>query len=351
MIILREACSSDNERILELTSIVPMKGRISLRIDRNPDFFNLLKMRGESIVFVAEKNKKIVGCFSASSSNISINGNRELVYYLADLKIDPLYEGRILTARLLNKMAEYIRNKGADILFCTVAYGNEKVKPLLTGRLDFPKFNFAGIFRIYQIIPILRKIRHNKYSILEIDTDNTVGDLYSRFYYKRYQYCPVFPWEVDHGTRTIAAMENDNLLASLTLSDVGFAKQNVLIRLPGVLRFIILVLGLINLVSPIFTLPEIGKPVKILYIKAFAFNEGGENALDGLIRHAGNLAHSEKYHYLAIGIHERDPLAKLFTKYLHFTFNSLGYIVSLKGNYNKIIKILNGVLFEDYSLV
>jgi hypothetical protein len=129
MVLIREALSTDNSGLLQLTSLTPMKGRISLRIDSNPDFFSLLSKRGQSEVFVAEKNGTLVGCFSVSNIETLVSGNHEIVYYLADLKIHPSYGGIILL-RLLNKMADYILQNHADLLFCTAAYGNEKVIPL-----------------------------------------------------------------------------------------------------------------------------------------------------------------------------------------------------------------------------
>jgi ribosomal protein S18 acetylase RimI-like enzyme len=350
MIKIREASPFDNNQLLRLTSLAPMTGKISLRIDRNPDFFSLLNKRGTSKVLVAEDNGNIVGCFSASRTNMVINGNPERVFYLADLKIDPSYERKVLTARLLKKMEDYLRDSGADILFCTAALGNEKVKALFSGRADFPEFNCTGTFRVYQIIPLLRKIKLREYAISRIDINDEITGFYNEFY-KRYQYSPIFTSDVSFGTSTFAAMNNNNLVASLTLEDMGSSKQNVLMRLPSALKIILSLLGLINRIMPLFNLPVIGEPVRILYIKAFAYKEGREDAFDALIRHAGHIAFLERYHYLAVGIHERDSSAKLFSKYAHFTFNSLGFVVSLENNDEKISKILNGVLYEDYSLV
>jgi|GEM_PF-3766278 len=41
-IIIRETTFHDNEGLLQLTSLTPMQGNISLRVDRKPDFFGLL---------------------------------------------------------------------------------------------------------------------------------------------------------------------------------------------------------------------------------------------------------------------------------------------------------------------
>jgi hypothetical protein len=67
MIKIREALPSDNEGLLQLTSVTPMKGQISIRIDRNPDFFRLLSMRGQSKTLIAEQSGTLAGCFSVSN--------------------------------------------------------------------------------------------------------------------------------------------------------------------------------------------------------------------------------------------------------------------------------------------
>src|SRR3972149_6726561 len=100
MIEIRECYLSDNEGLLELTSLTPMKGQISIRNDRYPDFFRILSLRSSnsllnynnseltpelstdssyfqeemngSIVIVAVDKNKIVGSFSAVEESMLI---------------------------------------------------------------------------------------------------------------------------------------------------------------------------------------------------------------------------------------------------------------------------------------
>jgi hypothetical protein len=348
-VVIREALPKDNAALLKLTSLTPMKGRISLRIDRNPDFFRLLSKRGESKVYVAGKNGTLVGCFSVSNTETLVNGNYEKVYYLADLKIHPSYGG-IMLVRLLNVMMNHLKQCGADLLFCTAAFGNEKVMPLFEGRAGFPKFHPVGTFRVFQIIPLNSKINSKKYTLDEAEINDNIISLYNRFY-SGYDVAPLYSISSLQGTRTIMAIEKGTIRASVTLSDVSGSKQNVLMGLPFILNLVVMLLRFLNRIAPFINLPEIGKPVKVLYIKAFAFSAGCEDGLEFLIQKARQLAFRDRYCYLTVGIHERDPLVRFFNKYLHFTFLSLGFILSMHGNDEKINKIFRGVLFEDYSLV
>jgi hypothetical protein len=63
------------------------------------------------------------------------------------------------------------------------------------------------------------------------------------------------------------------------------------------------------------------------------------------------MAFKEKYHFLNIGVHSKDPMRKVFASCLHFNFKSLEYVWSMKGDHQKLSDILDGVVSEDYSVV
>ena len=68
---------------------------------------------------------------------------------------------------------------------------------------------------------------------------------YTRFL-KRYQYSPVMNEATLQGTRNLIAMRNNEIIASLSLIDVGASKQNVLIRLPRALNLLVSLLRKLN---------------------------------------------------------------------------------------------------------
>lgn len=128
-IVIREATRSDNQGLLELTSITPMVGKIAIRIDRVPDFFRLVELRGPSLVMVAEKDHTIIASYSISFQKVYVNGKPENLSYLADLKVHPYYRKSTIAMRLVRAAFHKISESGADLLYCTVASGNEAVLP------------------------------------------------------------------------------------------------------------------------------------------------------------------------------------------------------------------------------
>lgn len=349
-ILIREAIDSDNEEILNLTSITPMKAEISIRIDRSPDFFRLLDIRGDSFVLVAEMMNKIIGTFSASTVDVYINGKPEKVCYLGDFKIDPHYHRSTTAARLAKAMLHKLVSKNADLLFFTAAYGNDSVIPFSKGRANLPTFTEVGIFKVFEIIPTLFKSRNTKYIIEEKPFIVSSLNFFDNFI-KKYQLGPVYSESSFENSTLITATLKDKTVSAIAITDIGKAKQNVIIKLPFYLDILIKVFRIINSLLPLVSLPELNEPVRMIYIKSFAYEPGYQDALHLLLKRARKIAFDKKYSFLVIGIHEKDPDIRLFSAYPKFTFKSLGFVTSLKNRQNILNYILSGIPFEDYSLV
>ncbi len=347
---IRNATRSDNEGLLWLTSMTPMKGKISIRVDRNPNFFRLLDRRGCSQVLVAEEEGKIVGCISVACVPVHIDGKLESVYYLGDLKVHPDYQRTGLAVRLVKSMYRHLEAADADLVICTAAYGNQHVLPFFNGRAGLPKAVAIGMFKVFQIFPSPRRPNTTNYGIQEEPEHPDLYRLYND-YFRPYQFGPFFQPDSLQDARHWVARAGGDVQAALSLLDVGDSKQNVLIRLPLVLGILVTFFRSIHRVIPIANLPETNQPVRILYIKTLACRRGHEVALDLLVQRARNVSFEERYHFLVIGVHEKDPLAKRFVKYPKFIFKSLGFVVSLKRGNDEIDRLMREVPYEDYSLV
>ena len=349
-IIIREGTRADNEGLINLTSLTPMIGKISLRIDRNPDFFRLLELRGSSFVIVAELNGNIIGSYSASGYTVLINGEPETAYYLADFKVHPDHRKSTVAARLARAMIQRLESVNADLLFCTAVFGNRDVMPFFRGRALFPAADDAGIFRVLQILPTPFRPRTERFQMARVPVEESVVGFFNDFM-KHYQLAPVYSGSSFEDSTLITAALKNETVAALALFDAGTAKQDVLTGLPFFLKILVGLTGAVNFIFPVARLPKINEPLRILYIKSFAFKPGHEEALKPLIRMARNMAFEKNYTFLAIGIHEKDPFLKIFSGYPKFIFKSMGFLTSLKNNAGKISDIQGGVPFEDYSLV
>jgi len=346
-ILIREATLADNDGLVKLTSLSTMKGDISIRIDRKPDFFKLLELRGPSFVIIAELDNKIIGSCSATAVNVFIQRKQEIIYYIADFRVHPDFRGTTLAIRISKAMFRKLDILNADILFSTAAFGNKDVIPFSKSRALLPKVDEIGTFNVLQIFPTPFKSRKSKYLLEEVQLKPSIIGFFNEFM-KKFQLGQIYSEKSFENTTLITASFNNKMVAAITLFDPGFAKQNVLIKLPFGLNFI---LKSIRLIYPIIRFPKINEEVRLLYIKSLAYEPSYEDALRCLIAKARYFAYKRKYTFLSLGIHEKDPMLKVFSGYPKFNFKSLGFVLSRKGSQHKINSILNGIPFEDYSLV
>lgn len=347
---IRPARRGDNEGLLSLTAMTPMDGEISIRSDRYPDFFRLLERRGPARVMVAEEDGEIVGSVSAARVPVFVEGAGEYVHYLGDLKVHPSRRGTGLSARLLKAMVHDMLAGEADLVLSTAAYGNDKVLPFFGGRAGLPPAIAMGVFRVYQLLPSRRAEDAGSYEIGE-EPEHPDLHLFYNASFREYQFGPIIGPGTLRDAHHWVARAGGEIQAAISLVDIGDSRQNVIIGLPPLLEGLVTALRAVRRVAPVVDLPAKNTAIRTLHIKALACRTGREDALDSLIRKARNLAAEEGYHFVAIGLHERDPLGLRLARIPKFTFKSLGFLAGLRRGPGELARLTKRVPYEDYSLV
>lgn len=344
--VIRKAIEADNEALLELTSQTHMEGNIALRIDRHPDFFSLLKQRGESVTLVCEYGGKVIGCVSVTASWVYINGRIRKIHYLSDLKIENRYQGKRLALHLNQELKMYLLSIDADILFMVIAHGNYKMKPYTEGIGNLPEFQPTGFFKIMQFLPTKRLADPGEYDLDILSPGDEEINRLNNFYV-RYQFGKVLPLTPGSSSLYVGLKKGDELLAMISLIDMTPHKQNVVVNAKGWLKGLMTVAEWTNSLN----LPKRGEPIRIYYINNFYYKAGYGHLINILIDWARNYCSKSNGHFVSLGLHERDPLLRVLKSRMRITFFSKGYVTSLKGNLEILKQITGGVAFEDYSLV
>jgi hypothetical protein len=347
-ITIRQANYSDNAGLVELTSLTPMMGKISIRVDRKPDFFGLLEMRGSSFVFVAEFKNKIIGSYSVSAMKVFIAGEPQTAYYIGDFKVHPDFRKSIVALKLARHIIQKLQSLNADLLFSAVIAENKMVTSFLKENPFLPTTKNAGKFNVYQIIPSPFKSRNSTYQVTESFSDSSCTEFFNDFT-KQFLFGPVYNKSSFENTTLITATFNNEIIAAISLIAIGDKKQEIVIKLPFHLKIIGTLFNAIHSILPAIKLPN--EKIDILYIKSFACKPEHKNALKLLLARARNLAYEQKYHFLCIGIHEKSPWKSMFSHYPAFRIQSNLFVGSLKNDGDKINSILDGIPFLDYSLV
>jgi hypothetical protein len=345
--IIRKANDADSKALIALTSVTPMKGNISLRIDRKPDFFALLKERGDFIVWVAtDEGGNVVGSFSTALQNFVLANEICQVYYVGDLKVHPSFSKTTIAYRLVKSMYTYLKQSGADLLLCTAAAENEAVFPFLKGRAGIPSFLLTCTFNIYQLLP--KHFLQNDGVVW--NSDNCALHSFYNNYLKRYHIHPTITC-LDNCIN-IFIEEKGHIKAALSLYDPGSLKQNVVLDYPLYLSALLQLLRSVKLFLPLPPLPKKGEALRLLYIRYYGFEAGAEASFLTLIHTARSYAFNHNFHFLTIAVDDKDGILKKFIKPMScFNFRSHQFITSLKGNNELLHTIRDHLNYEDYSLV
>jgi predicted N-acetyltransferase YhbS len=358
---IRPADQADNEGLLALTRITPMAGTISLRIDRDPDFFALLRLRGTSKVFVAARGRQVIGCVSAALRTAYISGVPEPIAYIGDMKVHPSFSGTLVAVRLVKALEADLRRAGIDLGFCVAANGNHRVMPLFAGRVGTPRWVPLGCFLVNGLVPWPFKGHSKGYTIDAAQAADlaAIATLLDRFHRSR-QFAPQLQEDEIAQTlsasleqpfpKTFVARRGQCVVATLTLCDTGRVKRNVLLNAPGALKLALAMLGVATAPFPGFPMPRMGQALRLLSVRYAACEDGHHAALQALLAMARTEAFRHRFTFLMLGLHERDPLRSLVRGIPRFTFSSQAFATSLADAVG-LEKRVEGIPFEDYALV
>jgi GNAT superfamily N-acetyltransferase len=354
---IREGVEADNEALLALTKATPMAGRISLRIDREPDFFALSRARGESTFFVATSEGRVIGCVSVSLHDAYVGGQIERIAHGNDLKVHPEFAGKRIGVRLLLAAENHLRSQGIDISVSLFAEGNGRVVTLAEGRHGQAVSLPLGRFFVDQILPSPFRGRAGRYSIEEAGAQDIpeLATMLDRSNRAKNFAPPVGPGvlapRVTRAFRKmLVAREAGRVVATLTVEDTQDLRQNVLMNVPPSLRVALGLLRVVTLFVPKIGVPRLGRPLRILYVRFMACAEGQEAALRPLIAEARVQAFKQGYTFLSVGLHERDPLRRVVAGMPKLTFTSVMIATSLLSP-NRVRDFIDQVAYEDFALV
>jgi ribosomal protein S18 acetylase RimI-like enzyme len=350
MIRYRLADFKDNQQLLELTMSAGMPGKMALRIDRYPDFFKLNSLRGETKVYVAIEDTKIVGSICVSDQNVFINKEQHLLYYISDFKVSKTHRNLGIGLELTNRVAAYLETQNADFAFLNVSKGNKRPFVFFSDRGHYPDFQNIGTFTTFQYIGSKKKISNKKYKIeLTKGTGEEIEFLNN--YYYQYELATVITNDKIKDTDLYVVREQNQILAIMALIDTMEMKQNVVLKMPRHLKWIITCVNLFCKLFKLSKLPKENEAIKMLYIRYLALKDYDKTLISTLISFAKQQAYNKSYSFVAISLHENDILLQKLPKFMRFTFHSVGMLVSMKNSEKLMELIKKRMPFRDYSAV
>ncbi|WP_242117366.1 GNAT family N-acetyltransferase [Aestuariivivens sediminicola] len=346
----RLATFEDNQKLLELTGSAGMPGKISLRIDRHPNFFELNKLRGKTNVYVAEDKNEIVGSICVSDQMVYTNGKKEPLYYISDFKVARTYRNRGIGLQLTNEVVKYLESKDADFAFLNVSKGNNRPFVFFSDRAHYPDFQNIGTFTTFEFMGSKFNLSKSKFKIELAKASTEILDFLNE-YYEQYQLARVITYDNLNNTTLYVVRNGDHIIGVMSIIDTTDFKQNVVLKMPLTLKFIVSLTNAFCNIFKLSKLPKENESIKMLYIKYLAVKTYDKSLITALISFARQYAYDKSYSFVSIGLHENDILIKKLPKLLRFTFYSVGMLVSMKNSKEVLDSIKKGMPFRDYSII
>jgi hypothetical protein len=307
-----------------------MQGSIAVSFRREPSYFAGCRVQGEATQVVKCTDRtsgRIVGLGSRSTSLAFVDGRRERIGYLADLRLAPeLRRGTLLARgyRMLRRMhdADPVR------LYTTVIYeGNRPAERALVGaraglpryvdwgrlltpaiRLDFAlrperlagvTLERGGAARLPQIVEFLNRERAGK------------------------QFAPVleaaqFGAARLHGLRPesfFLALRGGRIVGTLAAWDQSALRQTHVERYPPLLALLRPAYNALAALSPLKPLPAPGTRIPYVYLACAAAAGNDVGVFRLLMRSAHEALRRGPWSFAIAALHEADPLAAVLAEF------------------------------------
>ena len=321
---VRDATESDNAALVALAESCPMRGDITMCVDRAPDFFALVRLEGERWrVGVAEDAGRVIGCVAAAERHAYVNGAATRTSYVGDLKVHPAHRGGFAADALEEYAREACRDlAGDDVLtLATVLGGNRTMERRTDGRRGLPTLTRFATLDVHAI-PLLWR-RPERVDGLRVDQAreedlDEMGALWSRVAPTR-QLAPVLgaarlrAWiDAAPGLTVddylVARRADGRIVGFLALWDQYFTKQ---LRVLAYSPRLATVRTALNALAPLAgtpRLPAAGGALPSLAVLHCCVPGDEAEVLRALLLHGYAARRGRGYLFLTFALDRRDPL-------------------------------------------
>lgn len=331
------ATSDDDAAIRWLLRENPMPGRISLSLEREPDYFADAGWPGtERQTIVAREHGHLVCVGNCTVRDRFVNGQPRRVGYLGGLRLDASASGRFdILRRGYGFFQELQAARPADFYFTSIAADNVPARRFLERALPgMPAYEFAGEF-VTWLLPVNHRSRPQDLVHAEtMDAGQWFEELNEHG--RGYQFAPC--WSAREWTALsalnlqmkdfCAVPPAGHVSASAMLWDQRAFKQTVI---RGYDRWLASLRPAVNLAARLTgapQLPAIGSTLAYAFVSHLVVDPEKPEALTDLITKMRQRASTRGIEFLTLGFATNDPrLAMLRASFRGREYRSRIYVV------------------------
>lgn len=292
---IREATQNDNEELQQLQARCPQGNTLIVSTVNTPDFFARVKAYSDYKVYVAFKNNRIVGSTACALRSAMVNGKEEKVGHVFQAFVDPDYRGRGIAGQMHQVGEEYLRQKGAALVYSLIIEGNIPSMHYFS-REGFQRHRTLVMpgLAVFKEMPVGSgyKIR-----TAQIDDLPPLAGLINKTWQDCELYEPKSAESLKQFINRIPGYDSDNLfileedgnlLACLGFWDWSLVMKITVERMNAKMRLVKLLLDLARFLRPMPSLPRAGELLKQIMLTPIGFRQ--PKYLAPLLKHINNLA-------------------------------------------------------------
>ena len=347
---VREARSTDGAALLALARACPMRGDITLCVEREPDFLALDRLLGDPWhVAVAECGGAIVGCIAVAARESYLHGRPALTMYVGDLKVHPAHRDGVAADALIRHASSVCGELGgAQVpMQFTILAGNRPMERRVPGVRGLPLFTRFATLRAYTApLPRRRPPRDSDWSVTRAsvrDLEEMIA-LWRRVAARR-NFATVFTEErflrwlddapgLELANYLVARGRSGRIAGFLAVWDTSPLHT---LRVLHYSRRLSAFRMLHNAVAPLFgsaTLPSRGQPLRTCTALHLCVPQSDPGALRALLLRALDLARAGGCTAFTLGLDVRDPLSVALRGLLAQPTVVHAYVTSPSGRYD-----------------
>jgi hypothetical protein len=343
--IFRLAKPDDDSQLRTLMREIVVPGHIQIAYTREPNFFNAYQdVDPCAQVIVAEENQRIEGVACRSVRQLLVNGQPRALGYLSGLRIRPSARKGTALARGYAYLKTLHADGQAPAYLTTIVQGNKEARRILTSqRATLPTYHPLGNYLTY-VCPVKRRpLSVKPLKDIEITTAAQLPlqalTEYLRQEGSTRQFFPAFTPEGEPNgllrsiglEQVLVAQQSGKIVGTLAVWDQEKAKQHLLAGYSGFFQMVRPLLNLVLRALNYHTLPRVGETISTASAALLCIKNNDPTLFGALLRHALSMAASKGFHHLALGLHERDPLASNLNHVFHITYCSGLYLAAWEG--------------------
>ena len=341
------ADQKDEAELRRFIASMPMPGSISIRLERNPNFFDAAAVEGNfnETLMVRDLNGSLTGIGNRSEKSVYINGREAVIGYLSGLRVAEKHRSLRYLTQAYAQLKKLHDEGNAAFYLTTIVDENERaVKVLESGRGALPEYKYFGEYLTF----LLPSVKLNRKSAVEVrlaassDMPQIISFLNEQGRNK--QFFPVYTEKdfvsglLKNLDKVFVAVKNGKICGTMGIWDQHSYKQVVVDSYSKTMK----------LVRPFYNfqarlrrhsiLPEENRQFNNLKV-AIPLVENDDFAIFNLLLQAVSHEAFLKRKPLLFGVHEKDPFKDFLQKKSIRVYKSRAYTVCWPENKNGLVEI------------